>query len=293
MRHRLAAARRHGERRVEVRLLPRVRPIPAQRNRPGKLGISSVNESFSKRFEFSENSRGIRFECAQKPEQASSTLSVSVCHAATSQQPLHGARASTPEGIEQGYRTHVLSACASRSGSPSCWRCCHPAAARSRSAQAKVGATDAVVAAGAAVSDMSSFCDRQPEACVVGAQAAVAIGQRAQAGAKMVYDFVSERTIRTAATRAWRQDRLGHAAQARGGRRAGCRPRRTRSRRPTSNPPGRARRLQSAPKLCRCRGKLRTARPDGLPSFSFDDARPQPYITGVGRTLGAPSLDKP
>ena len=39
-----------------------------------------------------------------------------------------------------------------------------------------------------AVSDMSNFCDRQPEACVVGAQAAVALGQRAQAGAKMVYD---------------------------------------------------------------------------------------------------------
>ena len=60
-------------------------------------------------------------------------------------------------------------------------------------AQANVGATDAVAAAGAAVSDMSGFCDRQPEACVVGAQAAVAIGQRAQAGAKMVYEFISDR----------------------------------------------------------------------------------------------------
>ena len=57
----------------------------------------------------------------------------------------------------------------------------------------QIGATDAVVAAGAAVSDMSSFCDRQPETCVVGAQAAVAIGQRAQAGAKMVYEFFSDR----------------------------------------------------------------------------------------------------
>ncbi len=67
-------------------------------------------------------------------------------------------------------------------------------------AQAKVGATDAVVAAGAAVSDMSSFCDRQPEACVVGAQAAVAIGQRAQAGAKMVYEFFSEHASHTGET---------------------------------------------------------------------------------------------
>ena len=49
-----------------------------------------------------------------------------------------------------------------------------------------------MVAAGAAVSDMSSFCDRQPDACVVGAQAAVAIGQRAQAGAKMVYEFFND-----------------------------------------------------------------------------------------------------
>jgi hypothetical protein len=62
------------------------------------------------------------------------------------------------------------------------------------SAQTKVGPTEAVVAAGAAVSDMGSFCERQPDACVVGAQAAVAIGQRAQAGAKMVYEFFSDHT---------------------------------------------------------------------------------------------------
>ena len=59
-----------------------------------------------------------------------------------------------------------------------------------------IDATDAMTAAGAAVSDMSSFCDRQREACVVGSQAAVAIGQRAQAGAMMVYDFINERIVR-------------------------------------------------------------------------------------------------
>lgn len=59
-----------------------------------------------------------------------------------------------------------------------------------------VKATEAFEAAGAAVSDVSSFCDRQREACAVGAQAAVAIGQRAQAGAKMVFDFFSEQTSR-------------------------------------------------------------------------------------------------
>jgi hypothetical protein len=61
-----------------------------------------------------------------------------------------------------------------------------------QSAQAKVGAADAVVAASAAVSDMSGFCERQPEACTVGAQTAAAIGQRAQAGARMVYGFLAD-----------------------------------------------------------------------------------------------------
>jgi Family of unknown function (DUF5330) len=63
-------------------------------------------------------------------------------------------------------------------------------------AQANIGATEAIIAASAAVSDMSSLCDRQPKACEVGAQAAVVLGQRAQAGAKMVYDLFSEHSIR-------------------------------------------------------------------------------------------------
>jgi hypothetical protein len=67
-----------------------------------------------------------------------------------------------------------------------------PSGGAQQSAQAKIGPTDAVVAAGAAVSDMSGFCDRQPDACVVGMQAAVAVGQRAQAGARMVYDFIND-----------------------------------------------------------------------------------------------------
>jgi len=67
-----------------------------------------------------------------------------------------------------------------------------PSGGAKQSAQAQIGATDAVVAASAAVSDMTNFCDRQPDACVVGAQAAVAIGQRAQAGAKMVYEFIND-----------------------------------------------------------------------------------------------------
>jgi len=59
--------------------------------------------------------------------------------------------------------------------------------------RSQVGALEAVSAASATVSDMSHFCARQPEACAVGSQAAITLGQRAQAGAKMVYDFLNER----------------------------------------------------------------------------------------------------
>ena len=58
---------------------------------------------------------------------------------------------------------------------------------------AKVGAIDAISAATSAVADMSQFCGRNPDACETGAHAAAAFGQRAQAGAKMVYEFLSER----------------------------------------------------------------------------------------------------
>jgi hypothetical protein len=57
----------------------------------------------------------------------------------------------------------------------------------------QVSAADAVSAATAAVSDLSQFCARQPTACEVGSQAALALGERAQAGAKMLYEFFSER----------------------------------------------------------------------------------------------------
>src|SRR3982074_3606439 len=59
---------------------------------------------------------------------------------------------------------------------------------------AEIGAVEAVSAASATVGDMRQFCTRQPEACALGSQAAVAFGQRAQAGAKMVYELINERT---------------------------------------------------------------------------------------------------
>jgi hypothetical protein len=56
----------------------------------------------------------------------------------------------------------------------------------------QVGAADAMSAATAAVTDMRQFCSRQPDACTVGSQAAVAFGQKAQAGVKMLYEFLNE-----------------------------------------------------------------------------------------------------
>src|SRR2546427_11211629 len=55
-----------------------------------------------------------------------------------------------------------------------------------------VSAGDAASAAKATVTDMRSFCERQPEACTVGSQTAVALGHRAQAGAKMLYEYLNE-----------------------------------------------------------------------------------------------------
>jgi hypothetical protein len=56
-----------------------------------------------------------------------------------------------------------------------------------------LGASQAVSAATAAVSDMSQFCKRQPAACEVGGQAATVIGQRAQDGARKLYQIITDK----------------------------------------------------------------------------------------------------
>jgi hypothetical protein len=55
-----------------------------------------------------------------------------------------------------------------------------------------IGTSGAISAASATVQDMRGFCTRQPDACTVGSQVAVSLGYRAQAGAKMLYDFLTE-----------------------------------------------------------------------------------------------------
>ncbi len=67
-----------------------------------------------------------------------------------------------------------------------------PSAGSQPTPKVNMNALEAMAAAKATVTDMQSFCERQPDACTVGSQAAVAIGHRAQAGAKILYDYLSE-----------------------------------------------------------------------------------------------------
>ena len=57
----------------------------------------------------------------------------------------------------------------------------------------QIGASQAVQAATAAVSDMTQFCKRQPAACEVGGQAATVIGQRAEDGARKLHKIITDK----------------------------------------------------------------------------------------------------
>jgi hypothetical protein len=63
------------------------------------------------------------------------------------------------------------------------------------------GAVEAFSAASAFVSDMRSFCERQPGACQVGSKAATAFGEKAQASGKMLFDYLTEQKPDTPATK--------------------------------------------------------------------------------------------
>ena len=55
----------------------------------------------------------------------------------------------------------------------------------------QVNAAEAVTVASAAVSDARGFCGRQPTACKVGSKVAIALGHKAEAGARTLYEFVT------------------------------------------------------------------------------------------------------
>ena len=110
----------------------------------------------------------------------------------------------------------------------------------------QIGASEAVSAATAAVSDMGQFCKRQPAACEVGGQAATVIGQRAQDGARKLYKIITDKKSGQEPRphrldrrrRGWRRPSIAartprHADGGRsGGRMARCRRRRDREIKP-------------------------------------------------------------
>ncbi|MBX6329288.1 MAG: DUF5330 domain-containing protein [Pseudolabrys sp.] len=62
---------------------------------------------------------------------------------------------------------------------------------------AQFDAAEAVTFASAAVSDARGFCDRRPDACVAGGKVASALGRKAEAGARMIYEFLVGRLAAT------------------------------------------------------------------------------------------------
>ena len=66
-----------------------------------------------------------------------------------------------------------------------------PAGPKSDPNAPAVGTFEAISAAQAALKDARGFCSREPDACTVGSQALQVFGQKAQNGAKMLYEFLS------------------------------------------------------------------------------------------------------
>ena len=64
---------------------------------------------------------------------------------------------------------------------------------RQETSASKVGAVDSLSAASAAVSDIRQFCVRQPDACAAGSEAIAHFVQKAETGAKLLYQFLNER----------------------------------------------------------------------------------------------------
>lgn len=58
---------------------------------------------------------------------------------------------------------------------------------------AQIDAAQAVTLASAAVSDARGFCERQPDACKVGGQVVTALGHKAEAGARTLFQFITAR----------------------------------------------------------------------------------------------------
>ena len=53
-----------------------------------------------------------------------------------------------------------------------------------------VTVVQAFVAARSTIADLSGFCDRNPDVCVTGGAAFRIIGQKAENGVRMIYDYI-------------------------------------------------------------------------------------------------------
>ena len=67
-----------------------------------------------------------------------------------------------------------------------------PGGTKSTQPESRIDATEAVSLASAAVTDMRGFCERQPDACVTGGKVAVALGHKAEAGARTLYELIGK-----------------------------------------------------------------------------------------------------
>lgn len=68
-----------------------------------------------------------------------------------------------------------------------------PADSTRQAEPTQVGPIEALSAAQAAVEDASGFCARNPDACEVGSQAFQSFGEKAQYGARLLYEFLAAR----------------------------------------------------------------------------------------------------
>ncbi|HEY4140473.1 MAG TPA: DUF5330 domain-containing protein [Pseudolabrys sp.] len=75
-----------------------------------------------------------------------------------------------------------------------------PSGSNNTPADAQIDATQAASLAAAAVSDARGFCERQPDACEVGGKVAVAIGHKAEAGARTLFEFISTKMTEKSAS---------------------------------------------------------------------------------------------
>ena len=119
--------------------------------------------------------------------------------------------------VPRGIGRSCSSCCEWRSGSASCWSCCR-AAAHSRRAGSRVGAGDAMSAASATVHDLRHSARASRRLARSARRSPTTIGYKAQAGAKMLYEFLTEQLAPNAGRarrRAGKLRRHGRADKAR------------------------------------------------------------------------------